>query len=139
MPAWKAILYGPVYIFSQHKAALLSGNKKILRNVIFELIAIGVFITIICVFNIRFLKYHLIVMAIGECMTSFFAVWTVHHDCDEEVFARTQRSGWKNFFTYQMFYHLEHHLFPKVPTSKLPELARRLDEALPEVNKKDVF
>ena len=28
------------------------------------------------------LWYHVGVMAIGQCMTSFFAVWTVHHDCD---------------------------------------------------------
>ena len=35
-----------------------------------------------------------------------------------------------------MFYHLEHHLFPAVPTIKLPELAKRIDEVLPEIEKK---
>lgn len=38
-----------------------------------------------------------------------------------------------------MFYHLEHHLFPAVPTIKLPELAKRIDEALPEIEKKQTF
>jgi fatty acid desaturase len=30
-----------------------------------------------------------------------------------------------------MFYHREHHLFPKVPVSRLPELAARLDRDAP--------
>jgi len=52
---------------------------------------------------------------------------------------RTQRSGWKNKITFSMFYHLEHHLFPAVPTIKLPELVRRIDEALPEIEKKAIL
>ncbi len=71
---------------------------------------------------------------------AFFAVWTVHHDTEENpAFARTQRGGWKNKITFSMFYHLEHHLFPAVPTIKLPELAKRIDEALPELDKKTTF
>ncbi|SIT28967.1 Fatty acid desaturase [Filimonas lacunae] len=45
---------------------------------------------------------------------------------------------WK-MFIFSMFYHLEHHLFPAVPTIKLPELAKRIDEALPELEKKQTF
>ena len=37
------------------------------------------------------------------------------------------------------FYHLEHHLFPAVPTSRLPELARRLDATDPQWSSKRVF
>ena len=70
-------------------------------------------------------------MIIGEFFTAFFAVWTVHHDCDDEIYARTSRGILKNFFTYNMFYHMEHHLFPAVPTIKLPALADRIDEVLP--------
>ena len=29
------------------------------------------------------LSYHLLAMAIGQCLTAFFAVWTVHHGCSE--------------------------------------------------------
>jgi len=86
------------------------------------------------------LLYHIIVMICGEFLGAFFAVWTVHHDThDRPELARTQRSGWKNKVTFSMFYHLEHHLFPAVPTIKLPELARRIDEALPELEKKSTF
>ncbi len=53
--------------------------------------------------------------------------------------ARTQRTGLKNKITFSMFYHLEHHLFPSVPTIKLPELAKRIDKAIPEIEKKQTF
>lgn len=78
-------------------------------------------------------------MLFGESFSAFFAVWTVHHDLEEKHLARTMRSGWKNLLTYNMFYHLEHHLFPAVPTIKLPELARRIDKEVPELVKKSVF
>jgi fatty acid desaturase len=32
-----------------------------------------------------------------------------------------------------MFLHVEHHLYPQVPTCHLPTLARRLDAAAPEL------
>ncbi len=78
-------------------------------------------------------------MIAGEMFSAFFAVWTVHHDLDHTVIARTQRRFWKNFITYNMFYHLEHHLFPAVPTIKLPELARRIDKEMPELEKRSTF
>jgi fatty acid desaturase len=41
--------------------------------------------------------------------------------------------------SFEMFFHLEHHLFPKVPTSHLPRLADRLDSAAPELPAHQVF
>jgi fatty acid desaturase len=38
-----------------------------------------------------------------------------------------------------MFYHAEHHLFPAVPTCRLPVLARRLDAAAAGRALKKVF
>jgi fatty acid desaturase len=57
----------------------------------------------------------------------------------ETVPARTIRGRLKPFVTYEMFYHLEHHLFPAVPTRRLPELARRLDAVAPELSERRVF
>jgi fatty acid desaturase len=74
-------------------------------------------------------------MLAGECLTAFFAVWTVHHDCQENDLARTQRGRWINRLCYSMFFHAEHHLFPAVPTCHLEALARRLDEATRLENK----
>jgi fatty acid desaturase len=39
-----------------------------------------------------------------------------------------------------MFYHVEHQLYPRVPTRRLPELARRwLDVALPGLRLPQVY
>jgi len=46
--------------------------------------------------------------------------------------ARTQRGWLKNVMSYDMFHHVEHHLFPAVPTCHLPELSNRLDRVAPE-------
>jgi fatty acid desaturase len=139
MPWHQAILYGPVHIFSIHKAAITLGTKKYKRDVIIEIVSVCIFMITVVAANIQFLIYHCVVMMAGEMFSAFFAVWTVHHDLDEHVIARTQRSRWKNFVTYNMFYHLEHHLFPAVPTIKLPELAKRIDDAMPDLEKKETF
>jgi fatty acid desaturase len=41
--------------------------------------------------------------------------------------------------SYEMFFHVEHHLYPAVPTCRLPVLARRLDAAAPELATRRVF
>ncbi len=139
MSWYRAILHGPAHIWSIHKITLLLGNKYYRRDTELELVSIGVFIAAAFIFHCHFLIYHCLVMLVGEFFSAFFAVWTVHHDLDDHAIARTQRSRWKNFITYNMFYHLEHHLFPAVPTIKLPELTKRIDEALPELEKKETF
>lgn len=139
MSALQALLYGPAYIYRQHAEALQKGSRQTVRFVISEIVLSIAFGLAVFALHIVFLQYHVIVMCIGECCTAFFAVWTVHHGCDEEVFARTLSNRWKNRFTYNMFYHLEHHLFPKVPTIKLPELSKRLKEEVPDLQAKEVF
>lgn len=140
MTWYGAIFYGPVHMYLIHKVTLQLGNKSYKRNVLIELLSITLFAAIVFYFHIDFLIYHIIVMLGGEFLMAFFAVWTVHHDThDTPELARTQRTGWKNTITFSMFYHLEHHLFPAVPTIKLPELAKRIDEVLPEIEKKRAF
>jgi fatty acid desaturase len=127
-------------MFLIHKVTLQTANRKYVRNVLAELLMIALFAAVVCYFKIAFLLYHMIVMVAGEFLMAFFAVWTVHHDtAAHPELARTQRGGWKNKITFSMFYHLEHHLFPAVPTIKLPELARRIDHVLPELEKKHTF
>jgi len=53
--------------------------------------------------------------------------------------ARTVRNEFKRVVTYNMFYHMEHHLFPAVPTRRLHILAKRLDEHDPTVEIRHVF
>jgi fatty acid desaturase len=140
MSWYGAILYGPIHMFLIHKVTLQLGDKKYRWNVLLELASIAAFVFLAFQLEIHFLVYHIVVMVIGEFLMAFFAVWTVHHDTqDDPRLARTQRTGWKNTLTFSMFYHLEHHLFPAVPTIKRPELAKRIDEALPEMTKRQTF
>jgi len=140
MTWYGAILYGPVHMFLIHKITLQLGNKSYIKNVILELISISIVTFIVFYFNVHFLIYHIIVMVFAEFLMAFFAVWTVHHDTEESPeYARTQRKEWKNKITFSMFYHLEHHLLPAVPTIKLPELARRIDNVFPDIEKKQTF
>jgi len=139
MKAWQALLYGPVNIVHLHAAALKGGRTRDRKLVSLELGLIGLLLLATVVSRAEFLIYHVAVMIIGECMTAFFAVWTVHHDCEPHEVARTQRGWLKNKLSYSMFYHLEHHLFPAVPTIKLDILAERLDEKKPEPARKFVF
>ena len=140
MTWYGAILYGPIHIFLIHKITLQLGNKSYVKNVLFELFSILIFALLVFYFQIHFLIYHIFIMILGEFLMAFFAVWTVHHDThDYPEFARTQISKWKNKISFSMFYHLEHHLFPAIPTIKLPELARRIDKVLPELEKKNTF
>ena len=41
--------------------------------------------------------------------------------------------------TLGMFFHVEHHLFPRVPTCHLNAVAQRLDAAAPELSQMRVF
>jgi fatty acid desaturase len=45
----------------------------------------------------------------------------------------------KSAASFGMFYHLEHHLYPRVPTRHLPALAERLDRKVPDLTRKQVF
>jgi fatty acid desaturase len=119
-----------------HKVTWQLGNQHYRKNLVVELLAVALFIFM----AVDFLIYHISIMLVGEFLMAFFAVWTVHHDTHENPeLARTQRVRWKNKLTFSMFYHLEHHLFPAVPTIKLPELAKRIDKDLPEMEKKQTF
>ncbi|NOY61775.1 MAG: fatty acid desaturase [Gammaproteobacteria bacterium] len=141
MPWWKALLFGPYFPYLLHKTALQIGSRRVRRWVYAELVANVLWISLVLfVFDSPVLEAWVIAMLVGNCFTAFFAVWTVHHDCDRSHFiARTVREKLKSVVTYNMFYHLEHHLYPKVPTFRLRILAKRLDKVAPELQKMRVF
>jgi fatty acid desaturase len=136
-----AILFGPVFPILLHVNAIKLANCRQRRWIVAELLANAVWIGLVFgLLDVPALRYHVVAMAIGQCLTAFFAVWTVHHDCDRFHFiARTLRSRLKNFASFSMFFHVEHHLFPRVPTCHLSILAERLDKAAPELQEKKVF
>lgn len=129
--AWGAILLGPRFPLFLHRAALTGARVRQRRWIWAELTTNLAPVVIAAIWPCRASAYHLAVMAIGQCLTAFFAVWTVHHDCVTAYpAARTIRNSLRNAVTFNMFFHVEHHLFPRVPTPHLPALARRLDQAM---------
>jgi fatty acid desaturase len=124
-----------------HLHALRVARARERRWIAGELSAnVAVIATAFFIVDAPVLRYHVAAMAIGQCLTAFFAVWTVHHDCDRyHHIARTIRSRVKGRITFNMFFHVEHHLFPAVPTCRLPVLAQRLDAVAPELTQKRVF
>lgn len=141
MKGWQAIVFGPRFYILIQKKGIELANPRQLAWIRGEYVSMAVFVILsLFVLNVPALKYHVIAMLIGQCLTAFFAVWTVHHDCDRTHFiARTLRNPIKSFIAFDMFYHVEHHLFPKVPTCHLGKLSKRLDEAAPELSKMQVF
>ena len=124
--------YGPVFPIEMHLDAWRRGGPALRRRMTIDL-ALNLATAAAAAASAP-LRYHLAVMVVAQCLTAFFAVWITHHGCDgETLVARTQRSRLVNFLTYNMFFHLEHHLFPAVPVKRLGRLAARIDAAFPEV------
>ncbi len=141
MPAWKALAFGPLFPLILHRTALRLGGQRLRAWIAIELLASAALLALAWgVLDLPALRYHTAAMALGQCLTAFFAVWTVHHDCDRFHFiARTIRGRVRAGATYGMFFHVEHHLFPAVPTRRLPRLAKRLDAVAPELASRRVF
>jgi len=135
-----ALLWGMIFPVQLHLAALRLANRRQVQWIVAELTLGGVWLAAVLAGRHPVLAYHVAAMALGQMLTGFFAVWTVHHDCDRwEQIARTLRHRLKSAVSFGMFYHLEHHLFPRVPTCHLAALAERLDQRIPELPRRQVF
>lgn len=137
---WRALLSGPAFALHLHRKGWMLAGPRARRWILAEVMAIGVTGTAAALTDSLPLRAHVAAMIVGQCFTGFFAVWTVHHDCRPTGrIARTQRGWLKNFLSYDMFHHVEHHLFPAVPTCHLPELSRRLDRVAPDYKDLTVY
>jgi len=142
LTAWRAIALGPLFPIRLHRTALAGAAPRQRRWIHAELAANAVWIVAaLAVLDVSWLRYHVTTMAAGQCLTAFFAVWTVHHGCERRrgPIARTIRGRVKALISYEMFFHVEHHLYPSVPTCRLPVLAKRLDAVAPELAARRVF
>ncbi|MGP9689650.1 fatty acid desaturase family protein [Psychrobacter sp. AOP22-C1-C5] len=148
MTWWQAMLSGVTYrlaIYRQgwHLSSRLNQRLICLEFGLIALLLVAVFGVIaftVSAFTVlaQVLLYHIVVMILANASVGIIAVWSVHHDCDETV-ARTERNPLANFFTFNLLYHVEHHLFPAVPSNHLPKLAKRLDTLAPHLTKQRVL
>ncbi|MEP2736363.1 MAG: fatty acid desaturase [Erythrobacter sp.] len=134
MSLWRVILYGPMFPIECHIAAIRDGGWAWRRKVFADLAFNMVLPALAIATGLMFIAWHFLFMLVAQCFTALFAVWITHRGCDEsQLVARSQGNGLVNAVSYNMFFHLEHHLFPGVPVKRLPKLAQRLDAALPEM------
>lgn len=90
LPAHKALLYGPYFPWLLHRHAFLHGGPRVRRFLALELGLWLALVALALALTLPLLRFHLGVMLVGQCLTAFFAVWTVHHDCDcSHYIART--------------------------------------------------
>ena len=130
----RVLAYGPAFPLEMHRDAWRHGGPGLRRRMLVDASLNLAFAATALASGSPALLYHLLAMMPAQCLTALFAVWITHRGCENEMLvARTQRSRLVNFCTYNMFFHLEHHLFPGVPVRRLGRLAGRLDAAAPEI------
>jgi beta-carotene hydroxylase len=124
-----AICYGPVFRVRLWLWAYARGRQRtwLIAEAImpFAALATGALVS-------RWTLYPLayVVMAIvGSWVYPLLTVYLPHHDYGDTVLTqtRTLRGHVIPAMFLELTYHLEHHLYPQVPTHRLAELARRLD------------
>ncbi|GAF59700.1 hypothetical protein JCM18902_2572 [Psychrobacter sp. JCM 18902] len=139
LPWYQAILGGGIFSIMIQWFGLTHGSSRNRILVGFDLLLIFAVIVAAFITTHPVLIYHVLVMILANTMVGFFAVWSVHHGCDEVVYARSERHPLINLLTFNLLYHIEHHLFPAVPTNHLPMLAKRLDSAAPQWTQQPVI
>lgn len=134
MSGFRVLLYGPLFPFELWSNAWRLGGRDLRRGMAVDLALNLCLVGLALGSAAPALLYHIAAMAAAQCLTAFFAVWITHHGCHgEDLVARSQRSALVNFASYNMFLHLEHHLFPAVPVKRLGRLARRIDALAPDI------
>ncbi len=132
---WEMLLTAPLFTIRLHRVALSNAPAKQRFWINFELLLNLLWLSAVWGwFDLDVLKIHTVIMLLSHAISPLFTVWSVHRDCQQkgqgnQYDSRTLRSKWLSPLAMNMFYHLEHHAYPAVPTCHLPELARRLDSA----------
>ena len=139
LPWYRAILGGGQFSVAIQWFGLTHGSRRNRLLVATDMLLIITVISAAFITMHPVLMYHVLIMLVANMLVGFFAVWSVHHGCDEIVYARSERHPLINLLTFNLLYHIEHHLFPAVPTNHLPELAKRLDNAAPQWTQQPVI
>jgi fatty acid desaturase len=127
----RALLHSPMYPWHIHATALRRGNARTRRWVRRELIAVTIVQAAIWSIDaLAALRSVSIALVIANLSAAMVGIWAVHRGCEHDGFiARSSRWPLLDRLAGNMFLHLEHHLYPAVPTCRLPELTQRFDAA----------
>ncbi len=130
MSLLQVLLYGPRFPIDINRAAWRASTWKFCRRILIDWLLVIAVVAAALLSMSQALVLHLLAMVVAQSLAALFAVWITHQGThDSGIAARSQR-GILARLAYLMFYHREHHLFPKVPVSRLPVLADRLDRTV---------
>jgi beta-carotene hydroxylase len=128
-----AMLYGPVFLWRlwwwafQRNAGNAAQRAWLLLELIIPLLALT---SGIALWNVTPAVLIYVVMAIvGSWVYPLLTVYLPHKDFGDTPLTQTHtlRGRFIPMLFLELTYHLEHHLYPQVPSHHLAELARRLD------------
>lgn len=131
MSAWQVLKYGPRFPVDLNMAVWAAGSRRWRRLMVLDWVFILATVAGVIWLGWTALYLHVAAMITAQCLTAFFAVWITHQGTLASGLAGRSQRGLLARLAYLMFYHREHHLFPNVPVSRLPDLAARLDTEVP--------
>lgn len=128
---WRALLASPRYPFLIHCAAWRHGSARARRWIVLELVVAACVQVAVWRSGDVVLMHIALSLYLANALAAMPGIWFVHRGCHhgDVAIARSTRSHWLAWLTIDMFRHAEHHAFPRVPTCRLGELARRIDVA----------
>lgn len=129
-----AVCYGPVFLIRLWIWAFQRGRSADRRWLVAEAVVPVVAITtgVLCWPVTPGILVYTVMAIVGSWVYPLLTVYLPHHDYGDEPLTqtRTLRGHVLPAIFLELTYHLEHHLYPQVPSHHLPELARRLDPYL---------
>ena len=133
----RVLRYGPHFPLECHRETWREGGPAWRNRLAIDLVLNLALPALAITTGWQALYFHFSAMLVAQCLTALFAVWITHRGCRHDpLVARTQRNRWINLASYNMFFHLEHHLFPAVPVKRLPSLAGRIDRLAPWIERR---
>ena len=126
-----AVLYGPVFLIRLWCWSFARANLRTRWVLVAEASAPILAVTAGIVFwpVMPGILVYAVMAIVGSWVYPLLTVYLPHHDYGDEPLTqtRTLRGRIIPAIFLELTYHLEHHLYPQVPSHHLPELARRLE------------
>jgi beta-carotene hydroxylase len=126
-----AVLYGPVFLVRLWCWSFRRADRRsrcwLVAEASTPVLAVGGGIAVWS--STPYLLFYAGMAIVGSWVYPLLTVYLPHHDYGDDPLTqtRTLRGRVIPAIFLELTYHLEHHLYPRVPSHHLPELARRLE------------
>jgi beta-carotene hydroxylase len=136
MSFWRSALYGPVFVFKLYSWAIKKVKKGSTQY--YWVLAEGLWFIVVIILGIVLLPYtfailwYAIMVIVGSWVYPLLTVHLPHYDYGDTAITQTRSLRGKliPLIFLELTYHLEHHLYPQVPSHNLNKLSKRIDPFL---------